>query len=388
MNVTVLKFGGSNFRHPEDFGRVARHLAKRLAAGENKIVAVVSAMAGTTDNLKTVMLGVNKQAKPSNLDAALATGEMLSACLLEAAVSRQGIPVMSLNGYSLGICTNSDFGRASIESVNPSSIIAALQENDIVIATGGQAIDQSGRLTFLGRNSSDLTAIVIASMLGERSCEIYSDVPGVYTADPYLVPGARLIPKIAYGTIARMSRYGAKVLHHRAVEYAEKNSVTIACKSLTSDGVVSGTIVTGHGNAPSVTLARDAAVLSCGSLAERNKLRALLDQQDISAICTEDNRGAGICILSDVDFALRIVALTGNRSVSVGSRTAVTELGSSTLRIHLEDDYTRAVSRAREIHERIYPGTDGKPVAPRAAKQCSAHSSLLIGTNDAPENTQ
>ncbi|KPH04572.1 uridylate kinase [Rhizobium leguminosarum bv. trifolii] len=388
MNATVLKFGGSSFQHPEDFGRVARHLAERLAAGEDKIVAVVSAMSGTTDNLKSVMLGVNKQVKPSNLDAALATGEMLSACLLEAAVSRQGIPVMSLNGYSLGICTNSSFGRASIESVDPDSIIAALKENDIVIATGGQAINQSGRLTFLGRNSSDLTAVVIASMLGERSCEIYSDVPGVYTADPYLVPGARLIPKIGYGTIARMSRYGAKVLHHRAVEHAENYSVTIACKSLTSDGVVSGTIVTGHDNAPSVTLARDAAVLSCGNLAERNKLRVLLDQEDVSAICTEDNRGAGLCILSDVDFALRIVALAGNRAVSVGSRTAVTELDSSTLRIYLEDDYTRAICRAREIHERIYPGTDDEPVASRTAKQRSAHSSLLIGTNDAPKNSQ
>ncbi|MBB4276666.1 amino acid kinase family protein [Rhizobium mongolense] len=388
MKAAVLKFGGSSFLHPDDFGRVARHLAERLAAGEDKIVAVVSAMSGTTDNLKSVMLGVNKQVRPSNLDAALATGEMLSACLLEAAVSRQEIPVMSLNGYSLGIRTNSDFGRASIESVDPGSIIAALQENDIVIATGGQAINQSGRLTFLGRNSSDLTAVVIASMLGERSCEIYSDVPGVYTADPYLVPGARLIPKIAYGTVARMSRYGAKVLHHRAVEYAEKHSVTIACKSLTSGGAVTGTIVTDHGNASSVTVARDTAVLSCGSPAESDKLRALLDQQDINAICTEDNHGAGICILSDVDFAIRLVTLTGNCSVSVGSRTAVTELNSSTLRVHLEDDYKRAISRAREIHEGMYPGTDGEPVAPRAAKQSSPHSSMLIRIYDAPENTQ
>lgn len=215
MTATVLKFGGSSFLHPDDYGRVARHIAARLAAGENKIVAVVSAMSGTTDNLKAVMLDVNEQALPSSLDAALATGEMLSACLLEAAVSRLGIPVMSLNGYSLGIRTNSDFGRASVEGVDPKPIAAALQEHDVVIAAGGQAIDQSARLTMLGRNSSDLTAIVIASMLGEPACEIYSDVPGVYTADPYLIPGAQLIPEIAYGTIAQMSRHGAKVLHHR-----------------------------------------------------------------------------------------------------------------------------------------------------------------------------
>ncbi|MDL2402377.1 aspartate kinase [Rhizobium mayense] len=388
MNVTVLKFGGSNFLNPEDFGRVARHLAERLAAGENKIVAVVSAMSGTTDELKAVMLDVNKQPKPSNLDAALATGEMLSACLLEAAVSGLGIRALSLNGYSLGIRSNSEFGRASVESVDASPVIAALQENDVVIAAGGQAIDQSGKVTFLGRNSSDLTAIVIASMLGEHACEIYSDVPGVYTADPYLVPGARLIPEIAYTTIARMSQHGAKVLHHRAVAYAEKHAITIACKSLTSEGAVTGTIVTGHGNASSVTVARGTAVLSCRSLAERNKLRALLDQHDVSAICIEDNCGARICILCDVDFGIRLVALKSIRLVSIESRTAVTELDSSGLRVHLESDYEQAISRACQIHQRMYPATDAEISGRRTTKQRSTYSSLLIRANKAPENTQ
>lgn len=134
----------------------------------------------------------------------------LSACLLDAAVSCLGIPVTSLNGYVLGIPTNSDFGRASVKSVDPQPIRAALQEHDIVIAAGGQTIDQSGRLTFLGRNSSDLTAVVTAAMRGEQACQIYSDVKSVYTADPNLVPGARLFPKIAYRTIVQMSRHGAK----------------------------------------------------------------------------------------------------------------------------------------------------------------------------------
>lgn len=388
MSATVLKFGGSSFLHPEDYGRVAGHIADRLAAGENKIVAVVSAMSGTTSNLKAVMLDVNKQASPSNLDAALATGEMLSACLLEAAISRLAIPVMSLNGYFLGIRANSNFGRASVESVDPKPIMAALQEHEVAIAAGAQAIDQSGRLTFLGRNSSDLTAIVIASMLGEQACEIYSDVPGVYTADPYLVPGAQLIPEIAYGKIAQMSRHGAKVLHHRAVEYAEKQAVTIVCKSLTSDGAVTGTIVTGHGNARSVTVARDATVISCASLAERDNLRALLDQHDVSAICMEDNGGAGICIISDIDFAVRLAKQTGTRSVSIVSKTAVTEFDSSVLRVHLEDDYERAIFLARQIHERMYPGAVGEPFGSRMAKQRSPYSSLLIRANNAPGNPQ
>ncbi|MDK1378626.1 MULTISPECIES: uridylate kinase [unclassified Sinorhizobium] len=387
MTVTVLKFGGSSFLHLEDFGRVARHLAERLSAGENKIVAVVSAMSGTTDDLKAGMLDVNKQPSPSNLDAALATGEMLSTCLLQAAVSGLGIPVLSLNGYSLGIRSNSEFGRASVESVDASPIMAALQKHDVVIAAGGQAIDRTGRLTFLGRNSSDLTAIVIASMLGEHACEIYSDVPGVYTADPYLVPGARLVPEIAYATVARMSRHGAKVLHHRAVDYAQKHAVTIACKSLTSDGAVTGTTVAGHGNARSVTVARDTAVLSCSSLAERDELRAMLDQHDVSTICMDDNCGAGICILCDIDFGIRLVELTGTRLVSIGSRTAVTELDPSTLRVHLEADYEQAISRACQIHQRMYPATGGAICGRRTAKQRSTYSSLLIRANNAPEST-
>ncbi|MES0200926.1 uridylate kinase [Mesorhizobium sp. M0011] len=383
MSATVLKFGGSSFLHPEDYSRVARHIADRLAAGENKIVAVVSAMSGTTGNLKAVMLDVNKQASPSTLDAALATGEMLSACLLEAAISRLTISVTSLNGYSLGIRTDSSFGRASIESVDPTPIVAALQEHQVAIAAGAQAVDQSGRLTFLGRNSSDLTAIVIASMLGEHACEIYSDVPGVYTADPYLIPGAQLVPEIAYGTIEQMSRHGAKVLHYRAVEYAEKQAVTIVCKSLTRNGAVVGTIVTDHGNTRSVTVARDTAVVSCASFAERDDLRALLDRQDISSICLEEKDGASICITSDIDFAVRLVQLTGTRSISIGSRTVVTEIDSSGLRVHLQEDYERAISLARQIHERMYPGAVSEPLRSRKAKQRSPYSSLLIRGNSA-----
>ncbi|MER9751786.1 uridylate kinase [Mesorhizobium sp. M0140] len=388
MSVTVLKFGGSSFLDPEDYRRVAEHLAERLAAGENKIVAVVSAMSGITANLKAVMLGINKQASPSNLDAALATGEMLSTYLLEAAVNRLGISVLSLNGYSLGIRTNSDFGRASIECVDPGPIKAALQKHDVVVAAGAQAVDQSGSLTFLGRNSSDLTAVIIASMLEEQTCEIYSDVPGVYTADPYLVPEAQLIPEIAYATIAQMSRHGAKVLHHRAVEYAEKHALTVVCKSLTSDGAVTGTIVTGHGDAHSVTVAQDAAVIWCASLAERDNILALLNRHDMSVICVEDKSRAGICITNDIDFAMRLAKVANTRSVSIESKTAVTELVAPVLHVHLEGDYERAIFLARQIHERMYPGSIGEPFGSRRAIPRSPFNSLLVRANNAPRNSQ
>ncbi|WP_287236605.1 hypothetical protein [Mesorhizobium sp.] len=194
MKANVLKFGGSSFLHPRDYGQIASHLAERLSVGAGKIVAVVSAMAGTTDNLKAMILEVNDRASPSNLDAALATGEMLSTRLLEAAVSRIGIRVTSLCGYTLGIHTNSEFGRASITDIDPEPLLAALQQHDVVIAAGAQAIDKSGRLTMLGRNSSDLTAVVIASMLGSEDCEIYSDVPGLYSRS-VLHPRSKTCPE-------------------------------------------------------------------------------------------------------------------------------------------------------------------------------------------------
>jgi len=358
--MTILKFGGSNFLGPEGYDRVARHLAQRRAAGENKIVVVVSAMKGETDSLKAQILEVNREASPSNLDAALAIGEMKSVYLLEAAVSRLGIPVTSLNGYGLGIRTNSDFGRASVESVDPRPIRSALQEHDVVIAAGAQAIDQSGRVTFLGRNASDLTAVVIASMLEEHACEIYSDVPGVYTGDPNIIAEAQLIPEIGYKTIAEMSRYGAKVLHHGAVEYAEKHAVTIFCKSLTNDGVVTGTTVTGHANARSVTVARDAVVISFASVAERDNLRALLDQNGITTIDVEQNDRPGLCVMSDTDFAMRLVEGTGIPPVSIGSTMVVTVLDASGPRVSLIPDYERALSLARQLHEQMYPGVVAK----------------------------
>lgn len=378
MNAIVLKFGGSSFLTPEDYSRVAGHIAVRLEAGATKAVVVVSAMSGTTGNLKAIMLAVNEHASAASLDAALATGEMLSACLLEAAVSRLGIAVTSLNGYGLGLRTDSDFGRATIEGTDPQSLLAALQRHDVVIAAGGQAIDHAGRLTMLGRNSSDLTAIVMASMLGLPACEIYSDVSGVYTADPYLVPEARLIPEIGFRTIAQMSRHGAKVLHHRAVDLAERHGVAIVCKSLGSGGEATGTIVAGGEMPASVTVARDAALILYRNATERDTIRGRLNAHDIGAIPVDENGQAGICVTGDLDFAMRLIAAMEIRPASIASRTMVTEFDPPQLRIHMEADYARAVALARQCHARMYPEQPGRVAAPIAEKQRSAYSSLLV----------
>ncbi|WP_192258030.1 amino acid kinase family protein [Mesorhizobium caraganae] len=379
MKAKVLKFGGSSFLHPGDYGRIALHIAERLSVGAGKIVAVVSAMAGTTDDLKAMILDVNDQASPSNLDAALATGEMLSTHLLEAAVSRIGFRVTSLCGYTLGIHTNSDFGRASIKDIDPEPLLAALQQNDVVIAAGAQAIDKSGRLTMLGRNSSDLTAVVIASMLGSEDCEIYSDVPGVFTADPYCIPGAKLIPEIAYSAIIEMSRFGAKVLHYRAVRHAEHHGVTIVCKSLRNDEEIIGTRVCHDGeNTPSVVLARGATLLRFANVAERNQACSILERLDAVGTPIEQNGIAYICLTSDADFAVQQLSSAGSLSIFQESSTVITEFAGRAPRVYLESDGDRGIALARRIHDRLFPERVHDDFSWSGNKPHSAYSSPLF----------
>ncbi|MDX8540706.1 uridylate kinase [Mesorhizobium abyssinicae] len=373
MNTLVLKFGGSSFRDPSDYRKVAAHLAERQKMSDDKIVVVVSAMAGATDKLKDSVLNINKEASPSNLDAALATGEMLSSCFLEAALSRLGISAMSLNGYSLGIRTDSGFGRASVKRTDPRTILSELQSNDVVVAAGAQGVDECGKISFLGRNSSDLTAVIIAAMLNADTCEIYSDVPGVYTADPHLIPGAQLIPELSYLTVTKMSRHGAKVLHHKAVDYAERHRIRVVCKSLTSNGAIEGTIVTHRGCGRSVTVARDAAVLAFSSSMERDSFRRLLDRHDVSTISLEDPGKSKICLIDDLEFAMQLCARGGEHlPQSIASQTVVAELNSSEFRVHLESDYDRAISLARQIHDRMFPGAATEPLG--LSKKSSAQS--------------
>lgn len=377
MHSTVLKFGGSSFLGPDDYGRIASQIAKRRSQGAKKIVAVVSAMSGTTGKLKEVMLDVNSRAPKATLDAALATGEMLSACLMAAAISRLEIPVESLSGYSLGITSNSDFGRASIEAVDSQPILKAFENNDVVIVAGGQAIDRSGRLTMLGRNSSDLTAVAIAAALSCSSCEVYSDVCGVYTADPYIVPSARLIPELSRQAISQMSRHGAKVLHHRAVEYAEQYGVSIICKSLQGDEEIIGTTVGHVGDAHSVVVARDTKLLSYANASDRDRAHWNLEQMNVAAIPLAQEGSVCVCVPSDAEFAIEILERTGEAPASVRPATLVSEIGPGVRRHYLEHEFERAIAVARRIHETIVPEADTK-FTPLANKARSAYSSLLI----------
>lgn len=239
MKTRVLKFGGSSFSDLESYVS----LANRLKPSENeKLVVVVSAMSGTTGRLQEAGETVNPNLSPQLRDALLGTGELVAACLMQAAFEHVGVSVTHLNGYTLGWKSDSNYQRASIKNRSVTALKDALNQHNVIVVSGGQATDEQGRLTMLGRNSSDLTAVLLAAELGLRECEIYSDVPGVYSTDPYLVDNATCFPNISYDAMIEMSRSGAKVLHYAAVSAAKENNVQIRCRS-TSEGFPQGTLI-------------------------------------------------------------------------------------------------------------------------------------------------
>lgn len=255
MKTKVLKFGGSSFPSLKSYNEIANYIKKRLHTDAQKIVLVVSAMSGTTGRIQEAGLTVNPEMSPEIADSLLATGEMVAACLMRTALEQLDIAATHLTGYQLGVVTDSLFTRAKPIDLDVSPLENALQLSQVVVISGGQAVDQQGRMTMLGRNSSDLTAVLVAAALSLEECEIFSDVPGVYSADPYVIPEARIISELPYDSIITMSRSGAKVLHHGAVTYAKDHQVRIVCKG-TAKGNPVGTVI-GRGSAPQAVIVND-----------------------------------------------------------------------------------------------------------------------------------
>ena len=231
MTRVVQKFGGSSVADAESIKRVARRIAATKQAG-NEVVVVISAMGDTTDDLMDLALDVSLQPAPRELDMLLTTGERQSAALLAMALSDIGVPARSYTGSQAGVITTAAHGNARIIDLTPGRIVKSLDEGDVVIVAGFQGVSQTTKdVTTLGRGASDTTAVALASALDADYCEIYSDVDGVFTADPRIAPGARRIPRISYEEMLEMAACGAKILHLRCVEYARRENVPIHVRS-------------------------------------------------------------------------------------------------------------------------------------------------------------
>ena len=235
MGRIVQKFGGSSVADAASIKKVARRIAETKAAG-NEVVVVISAMGDTTDELMDLALEVSEHPMPRELDMLLTTGERQSAALLAMALSDLGVPARSYTGSQAGVITTAAHGDARIIDITPGRVVSSMQAGNVVIVAGFQGVAQTTKdITTLGRGASDTTAVALAAAMNADYCEIYTDVDGVFTADPRIVPTARRIPRISYEEMLEMAACGAKVLHLRCVEYARTEHVPIYVRSSFSD---------------------------------------------------------------------------------------------------------------------------------------------------------
>lgn len=234
MALIVQKYGGSSVVNGERIKNVARRIAKIKDEG-NEVVVVVSAMGDTTDELINLAHQVSEQPSDRELDLLLSTGEVVSSTLLAMALDSLGYKAVSLSGVQAGIQTDSSYSRARILRVDPKRIANELVKGNIVIVAGFQGMTQDMDITTLGRGGSDTTAVALAAALKAEICQIYTDVEGVYTADPRIVPEATKLKEVGYEEMLELASYGAKVIHPRAVELGELYDVPILVASSFSD---------------------------------------------------------------------------------------------------------------------------------------------------------
>ena len=245
MNTIVQKFGGTSLADVERIEAVADKVADTRREGHD-VVVVVSAMAGETDRLLAMAKTFGENPVGRELDVLLATGEQVTIALLSMALGRRGVDAVSYTGSQVRILTDSAHTKARIVDIDDKSVRAALDAGRVVVIAGFQGSDENGNITTLGRGGSDTTAVALAAALKADECRIYTDVEGVYTADPRIVPEARRLERITYEEMLEMASLGAKVLQIRAVEFASKYRVNV--RVLSSFEAGPGTLITTEEN--------------------------------------------------------------------------------------------------------------------------------------------
>src|SRR3954466_12137816 len=230
MALIVQKYGGTSVGSPERIGNVAKRIVETQREG-NQVVAVISAMSGVTDNLIKLAGEVSRDPDKRELDVLLATGEKASCALTAMAINSMGARAVSLSGAEAGILTDGIHTKARIANISPRQIQELLADDYVVIVAGFQGQSAEGETTTFGRGGSDLTAIALAGALGADACQIFTDVDGVFTCDPRVVPESLKLDEIAYDELLEMAGAGSKVMQSRAVEFAKKFSVPFEVRS-------------------------------------------------------------------------------------------------------------------------------------------------------------
>ena len=299
MALIVQKYGGTSVADAERIKNVARQIARAKDQG-NQVVVVVSAMGDTTDKLIKLAYQISEHPQSRELDVLLSTGEIVSSTLLAMALNGMGYPAISLSGAQAGIRTDATYSRARILKVEARRVVKELEKGNIVIVAGFQGITDEMDVTTLGRGGSDTTAVALAVVLKAEICQIYTDVEGVYTADPRLVPGAHQLSEIGYDEMLELASYGAKVIHPRAVELGELFNIPILVASSFTQSP--GTLI--HGGT---------------SMEVRNKVRGVsydLDVAKITVVGVPDRPGIAAAIFEPLAKAgISVDTIVQNASI-------------------------------------------------------------------------
>ena len=328
MGLIVQKYGGTSVADLERIRYVANRVAKTFDRGNN-VVVVLSAMAGTTDGLLDMAGRITDSPEKRELDVLLATGEQTTAALLSITLKSMNYPAKSLLGYQAEVLTNRNFGNARIVNIGAGRIKKFVEENNIVVVAGFQGCDPDGNITTLGRGGSDTSAVAIATAIKADICEIYTDVDGIYTADPNICKKARKLDKISYDETLEMSSLGAKVLQIRSVEFAKKYNVPVHVRSSFSEE--EGTMVV---NEDSEMEHLVVSGITCNKNEARITLKKVPDQPGIAAKIFSPLAESGIL----VDMIIQ--------NTRAGGLTDLTFTVAKT-------DYNRALEISKKIAEKI-----------------------------------
>jgi aspartate kinase len=307
MPLVVQKYGGTSVGNLDRIQHVAQRISRIRKTG-TQVVVVVSAMAGETDKLVKMAHQICDNPERREMDLLLSSGERISSALLTMALQTLGIPAISMTGRQIGLQTDSVHTRARIKQIDAKRAQKALKENNVIVVAGFQGINEQGDVTTLGRGGSDTSAVALAVALGASQCEIYTDVDGVYTADPRLVPKAKKLDMVSYDEMLEMASLGAKVLQIRCVEFAHKFQMPLVVKSSYIKG--------GKGTLICEEDSKMEQPVVCGIMYDKNQAKITLkdvpDQPGIAANIFEPLADAGL----SVDMIIQNISAQGHTDLS------------------------------------------------------------------------
>jgi len=296
MKIIVMKFGGSSLAEPEKI-KIMAERAHAVRRGGFGVIMVVSAPADVTDDLLALSKLVTGKPAPRELDALLAAGEQISAALMAMAISGTGAQAISLSGTQAGIMTDSRHTDSDIISIRPVRVAAELKKGRIVVVAGFQGVTKEGDVSTLGRGGSDFTAVALGCALKAVMCELYTDVKGIYTANPTVVPDAKKIPRISYDAVMRLARSGTEVRQLRAIAYAKKHRVPLRLLSSFENGY--GTLVGDFEPASAKPEVTCFSILKSGDRAEIHLIGSKLNAPAIADAVKNASASAGRRLLNE-----------------------------------------------------------------------------------------